>query len=238
MITDFSHFSSNEASEWMDGKNGLMISEHPFMLKGEEWKEKRAELVPSLTPAKLKTYYPVIKSVCSKLTNFVKDNENEFNDCVDATDLLIKYTGEVICDIAWGLEAGAFTSKDDSGFMKMSSKVVVDFFKALGIYLMSYTFPIIRRFLNIEFIKEDTADFFRNLTKLAIESRLNGKERNDFLQFMIDLQDKKHLTHDQFVSRQLVFVFDGVETTAVIAAHILLFVSILELYYIITIDYF
>ncbi|KAL5277984.1 hypothetical protein ACFFRR_002929 [Megaselia abdita] len=225
-ITDFSSFADNEASQWTDGNyDDLMISEHPFVLKGAEWKEKRAELLPSLTPAKIKSYYPVIKSVCSKLTNHIQDNEQEYKNCVDATDLLTKFTGEVMCDIVWGLQAGAFTTKDDSGFMKMSHKLVGDFFTALGRYLTSTSFPILKWFMNIQFVKKDTADFFRNLSKLAIESRMNGKERNDFLQFMINLQDKKHITHDQFVSRQLIFVFDGIDTTAVIATHILLFVA-------------
>lgn len=224
--SDFSSFADNEASEWTKSSKDLLIRYHPFVLTGQEWKNRRSELIPSVTPAKIKSYYPVIKSVCSKLTAHIKENEKLFQNHVDATDLMLKYTGEVVCDVVFGLEAGTFKT-ENCDFMKVSRKLVSDFYNELGKLFISSCFPILRGVFKINFIKDDTANFYRNISKLAIESRLKGNDRNDVLQFLINMQEKNNISHDQFVGNQLMFILDGYDTTAVITAHVLLCVSIL-----------
>uniref|UniRef100_T1GXF6 Cytochrome P450 n=1 Tax=Megaselia scalaris TaxID=36166 RepID=T1GXF6_MEGSC len=198
--SDFSSFADNEASEWTKSSKDLLIRYHPFVLTGQEWKNRRSELIPSVTPAKIKSYYP---------------------NHVDATDLMLKYTGEVVCDVVFGLEAGTFKT-ETCDFMKVSRKLVSDFYNELGKLFISSCFPILRGVFKINFIKDDTANFYRNISKLAIESRLKGNDRNDVLQFLINMQEKNNISHDQFVGNQLMFILDGYDTTAVITAHVLL----------------
>jgi hypothetical protein len=49
MIKHFSSFHDNEFSHMIDKESDPIFGRNPFMLCGEEWKTKRAEITPALS---------------------------------------------------------------------------------------------------------------------------------------------------------------------------------------------
>lgn len=80
LITNFKSFNANELSTSVDKKSDPIFARNPFFLSGEEWKEKRTELSPAFTNNKLKTIYPLVADVCSKLTAYIKRNAKKEAD--------------------------------------------------------------------------------------------------------------------------------------------------------------
>lgn len=62
MIKNFKSFHDNDFSDVVDKETDPLFGRNPFVLTGEEWKEKRGEITPAFTPTR------VIISKIGKLT--------------------------------------------------------------------------------------------------------------------------------------------------------------------------
>lgn len=56
----------------MTSSSDPIISQNPFFQR-ENWKSIRMELVPAFTTNRVKTFYPIITSVCQKLCSYVEE---------------------------------------------------------------------------------------------------------------------------------------------------------------------
>lgn len=57
MIKNFKSFHDNDLSTIVDKEVDPLFGRNPFILTGEEWKEKRAEITPAFTPARVNIYF-------------------------------------------------------------------------------------------------------------------------------------------------------------------------------------
>lgn len=71
MMKNFHHFYDNEAADMMSLSSDPIMGRNPFFQKSVDWKGNRKELVPGFSMNKIKSYYPIMKSVCQKLTNYI-----------------------------------------------------------------------------------------------------------------------------------------------------------------------
>lgn len=225
LISDFRSFHNNESSRWVSREVEPISGSNPFLLTDDVWKEKRAEIVQGLTISKVKTCYPILKNVCKKLTTYIKEHEHYSEKGFDVNDLSLRYTGEVVCDTVWGFEAGSFKEKKNCTFVDTSKKTINQTYYSTIFYYASQVLPFIRNFYTVRFFPVESDKFFCRFLQDAIDVRSKNGERGDFLQHMINLQEKKHLSNTDLVAHQLTFLFDGFETSAVVIAHTLLCVS-------------
>lgn len=88
--------------------------------------------------------------------------------------------------------------------------------------LLMSLFPFVDKiFPNRLFAKKDTAGFIE-LTTYAIETRKSsGSQRDDFLNYLINLQEKKNLNTVDVAALAFVLFIDGFETTSTILANVL-----------------
>uniref|UniRef100_T1H1J0 Cytochrome P450 n=1 Tax=Megaselia scalaris TaxID=36166 RepID=T1H1J0_MEGSC len=127
LITNFKAFHDNDSSHWPIKNVDRMAVSNPFMVAGDAWKDKRIEVVSGITSAKLKTSYPIMKNAATKLSNYLKENLNKTSE-LEAKNFSQKFTGEIIGDFLWGIEAGAFTSPDDDCPIVLSAQDTDKFF--------------------------------------------------------------------------------------------------------------
>lgn len=226
LISDFRSFHNNESSRWVNREVEPIAGANPFVLTDDIWKEKRAEIVQGLTISKIKTCYPIVKSACQKLTTYIKEHAHYSEKGFDVNDLSLRYTGEVVCDTVWGIEAGSFKDKTNCTFVDTSKKTINQTYYSTIFYYASQVLPFIRNFYSVRFFPVESDKFFSRFLQDAIDVRSKNGERGDFLQYMINLQEKKHLSNTDLVGHQLTFLFDGFETSAVVIAHTLLCVSV------------
>ncbi|XP_073848926.1 probable cytochrome P450 28d1 isoform X2 [Musca autumnalis] len=218
----------NESSKWMDRRREPISGSNPFVLPSTAWKIKRAEIVPGLTNSKIRGMYPIIETIGDKLVKYLKQMGRNGEFTIDAKEVSLRYTAEIVADVVWGIEAENFkeTSYEQKPtFFDMSKRMIAQTFKAFKYFFVIGIFPAVRHFIYVRFFPKETDCFFLRLTESALQSRKSTSSRNDFLQHMLDLQCKKGLNDVEILAHQLTFHFDGFETSATLISHSLLLLA-------------
>lgn len=88
MIKYFKYFQGTEMYGIIDKQSDPLFGNHPFMLAGEAWKTKRAEVSPAFTNSRIKAIYPITQEVLAKMVNYIKQEiaKPDF-DGLDAKDV-------------------------------------------------------------------------------------------------------------------------------------------------------
>ncbi|XP_055371662.1 probable cytochrome P450 28d2 [Condylostylus longicornis] len=229
LTTNFKSFHDNQISSWVHHDVDKVAGNNPFSLYGEEWKNMRSILSPALTINRLKISYPVSQETCFKMNNFLRNLQENRNSsksiCVDGKLLALRFTGELITDLIFGLEANAFDLDISKNSIMTSgwNCMINDFKNGFGKFAIFSRIPYLSRILNVRLFSNSTEKFFLKLLNDAIELRLkNPNNRTDFLNFMLSLQERNNFSTEQLLSYALTFGLDGYETTATLFSHTLL----------------
>ncbi|XP_037820699.1 probable cytochrome P450 28d1 isoform X2 [Lucilia sericata] len=233
LITNFKSFQDNESSQWMNRKKEPISGSNPFALPAADWKIKRAEIVPAMTMSRVKGMFSIVEAICKKMNRYLKHIVETGQTTIDAKDIALHFTGEVVADVGWGIEAGNFVidnanlAKEDTPFLSMSKQLIAQTFNAFKYFFIAGIFPIVRYLVYVRFFPEITDRFFLQLTKSALQIRKSNANNNrqDFLQHMMELQQKKGISETEIVAHQLTLLFDGFETSATLISHCLLLLA-------------
>lgn len=95
-------------------------------------------------------------------------------------------------------------------------------FKLIVFFTLAAIFPFITKFVKFSLIPKKVEIFFTRLMEDAIQMRLSGGiERDDFLNFLLELQNKKNLKTVDLTAHTMTFFLDGFETSSIVIANIL-----------------
>lgn len=137
------------------------------------------------------------------------------------------FTSEMVTDCVLGLSAGSFTDKP-TPIMQYVKELFNQPWTFLLFFIITSTFPILRKVIKLRFIPPHVEKFFIDLMGKAVEVRrgqlATGKqfERTDFLDYILQLADKRSMDNRQLLAYTMTFLLDGFETTAAVLAHLLL----------------
>lgn len=224
LVRNFKNFHDSEFGDVLDKEANPLFARNPFMLKGEEWKEKRAEVTPAFTNNRLKALYPLIQEVQDRLTKYI-DNTISKNEPFDARELCAKYTTDVVALSIFGVDAQSFT-KEKPEIREMGRKLLAfDTFFIVKMLVVA-AFPWIKKIFSMRFTEVELDNFFINLMEQALKYRKDNKvQREDFLEYLIQLRDKKGIKNIDMAAHTISFFTDGFETSSVAIAHVLYEVS-------------
>lgn len=158
---------------------------NPFVMKDEEWKEKRTEVAVGMTQNKLKAMYPLIEDVAINCSSYiqkkvVKNPRHTF----DARDLCVRYTCDCVSTCIFAIDGGSF-AEGTSEIIKMGDKMIRSISDAS------------KSFLSKRLMPQDVQDFFVHLMEQAIKYRIDREiERDDLLAHIISLRKKKGISGD------------------------------------------
>lgn len=126
-----------------------------------------------------------------------------------------------------GIKAESFAEKP-SVLMNKISSLFEQNITFIIFALVAGLCPSLTKFYKIRFLPKATEKFFVNLMASAIDLRKseNNKDRIDFFNFIMQLQEKKQLSNMQVTAHTMTFLFDGFETTSLVLSHVLLLVSV------------
>lgn len=225
LIRKFQNFRNSEFTDMIDTEYDPLFAKNPFFLKDEEWKEKRAEITPAFTTNRLKALYPLIQDVSSRMVKYI-NAESKKHEPFEARELSAKFTTDVVSNCIFGVDAESFT-KEKPEIREMGRRLLAPsssvFFK---IFIVS-SFPFLKKFIKIQFTSNDVQKFFVDLMEQALKYREEKKiQREDFLDYVIQLRNKKHISELEMASHTISFFSDGFETSSIAIAHILYEVSI------------
>ncbi|CRL07674.1 CLUMA_CG020631, isoform B [Clunio marinus] len=211
MIKDFKHFRNNEFSTLSNKKKDPVMALNPFVMRDDEWKEKRTEVAVGMTQNKLKSIFPLIEDVARKFAIYIgQEIEKNSRKTFNARDICVRYTCDTVATCIFAIDGGSFT-KDDSAIILMGDKMIRSISDAAKSFLPKRLMP------------QDVEDFFVYLMEEAIKYRTeNGIERDDFLSHIISLKKKKNISDIEMASHGVTFFLDGYDTSSVALAPLFL----------------
>lgn len=213
MIRKFNCFRNNEFADSIDVSDDPLFGKNLFFLKDEEWRERRAELMPAFSTNRLKALYPLIQDVLARMTQYI--NENKKNHPLDTRELCAKYTTDVVTSCIFGLDAESFT-KEQAEIREKGKKIFAQSTSNLVKAMIVMFFPFMNKFLNIKFTMPDIQQFFVDLMEQTLQYREQNKvQREDFLDYVIQLRNKKHISKSDMSSHCISFFSDGTETSSI-----------------------
>ncbi|XP_061386361.1 probable cytochrome P450 28a5, partial [Musca vetustissima] len=224
-VQDFKHFHDNESSQMIDEKTDFLFANNPFVTGGEKWKQRRSEIVPGLTLSRIKSMFPITLAICKRLTNYIeKELKIPTDEGIDAKDLTSRFMADVIADCVMGLESDSFKDINSPLLVKRH-----EMFRFHPIYMIiTGLLPMIAKIKKVRSISKEFEDYFVDLMEKSIEMRKShaaAQERVDFLNYLLQLQAKKNLTHMELCAHAMTFILDGFETVSSILAHTLLLLA-------------
>ncbi|EDW85277.2 uncharacterized protein Dwil_GK18442 [Drosophila willistoni] len=228
-VSNFSSFHDNEISKFVSQKVDKILANNPFALTGNAWKKKRAEITPGLTAKRVGAIYPVTQSVCRQFVDYIKGQQlMASSEGLNAKDLCLCYTTEVVADCVLGISAKSFTD-NPTPLVDMIKRVFEQSFGLKFFTMIANIWPPIRKFFTVGLFAKDVEEFFFDLMQKCIYLRRQDpklQDRTDFLNYMLlHLQDKKGLNTPELISHTVSILTDGFGTTALVLAHTLLLLA-------------
>ncbi|XP_061396361.1 probable cytochrome P450 28d1 [Musca vetustissima] len=223
-VNDFKHFHDNALSDTIDEKSDAIVGNNPFFLRGEEWKERRNELVPGMSPNRIKNVYPVTLEICKRLTDFIRQQAGEQNNNgIGAYELFLRYTTEVVSDCVLGIHVGTLNNEPSSFLDRI--KNLFHLTPSQIMYQIAIAFiPSLKKILKTKFFTTTNAQYFLNLMSdsIALRQKEGHSQRADFLNFLLQLKEKKNYNNLILTAHAMTFLTDGFLTTSQSIAHCLL----------------
>lgn len=56
----------------LNEKSDPLLAFNPFFLTGDAWKDKRTEITPAFSHARIKAMFPLIESACTNMLEYLK----------------------------------------------------------------------------------------------------------------------------------------------------------------------
>nr|AFU86439.1 cytochrome P450 CYP6FJ1v2 [Laodelphax striatellus] len=185
LIKDFTHFEDRgfTINEKIEPINANIAN-----LSGQTWRALRYKLLPTFTTGKLKQMFDQIVYCSDNIFDYVNSKTEPF----EAKLTMQKFNLNVIGTVAFGLNIDACREDPETErFLTLSIKF---FYPSLKTILKSFfrmCSPKLSDLLRLRMIDDEVADFFTHMVRDTIAQRKqSGQRRNDFLQLMLDLQEK------------------------------------------------
>lgn len=217
MIRNFKSFHDNEFGDMIDKKTDPLFARNPFFLTGEEWKDKRAEITPAFTASRLKALYPLIEDVMGRMVKYIHSK----NETLEARELCAKYTTDVVSNAIFGIDAQSFT-KENPEIREMGRKLLAPAGSFIFKMVLVSAMPFLKNVLSLRFTQVEIEKFFIDLMDQALKYRADNKvQREDFLDHLIQLKNKKGIEKIEMAAHTISFFTDGFETSSIAIAHVL-----------------
>lgn len=223
LVSNFKGFHDNPFVELLGGKDtDPLMGRNPFFLKGQEWKDKRSEITPAFTLARIKCMFPNIENVAKLMIAYLNDKIKKSSDggktVVEGKELSSCFTLEVVSNCIYGLDSGAFTD-NPSPLKKYASTIFQSDFAMIVYFILITFFPILKKVYTRPFVSKEVNDYFRDLMRQAIALRKEKNiQRDDYLNYLLEMNKKKPMTEIEMAAHTVTFFLDGYETSSIVIA--------------------
>ncbi|KYM94811.1 PREDICTED: cytochrome P450 9e2-like [Cyphomyrmex costatus] len=195
-----------------------------FALRGEKWRQVRSLLSPAFTSSKMKNMFKLMSDCGVDFSNYLAQLPPE-QRILQMKDVFTRYTNDVIATCAFGVSVDSMKNPENKFYLYGKEATVFSTFAFIKFYIFR-TLPLLARLINLKVIRQQIADFFRDLIETTIKTRdKNGIVRPDMLQLMMETRGKEgkaELTTEDMVAQAFVFFFAGFDSTSTLmsfAAH-------------------
>ncbi|XP_049547998.1 probable cytochrome P450 28a5 [Anopheles darlingi] len=211
LIKDFKNFQDNEFADSVNKESDPIFGRNPFMLKGEEWKQKRAEVTPAFTTSRMKSLFPLIEDVARRAQKYINSNTKQ---PIETRELCAKYTTDVVSSCIFAADAQSFTS-DKPEIREMGRQLLEPNFQIMLMFFLVGFLPSLKKMIPVSIVPKHVERFFTQLMEDAVAYREKNKiQRADYLDYLISLKSKKSLNTLDMAAHGVSFFVDGFETSS------------------------
>ncbi|XP_049938317.1 probable cytochrome P450 6a20 [Schistocerca serialis cubense] len=232
LVRDFPSFHDNSAC--VDENLDPLFARNPFFLKGEKWRKLRSQLSPSFTASRLKPMFLLMKEVCDDLVRVLKDHSKAGGDGVEAHEICLRYTTDVVTSCALGIKGGAL-SDQKSEMLEMFNLILEPNTNSAIRFMIAYVCPRLASLLRLRCVPKKVDKFLRGVVSQTVARRQHeGVYRNDYLQMLVELKtkgyldgagqvlaDKTFFTDLDIAAQIMTFMTDGVHTSSTAMSFVL-----------------
>ncbi|XP_065366572.1 cytochrome P450 6a9-like [Calliphora vicina] len=221
LIKDFNKFTDrgfyhNEKDDPLSGQL--------FLIDGQKWRRMRNKLSPTFTSGKMKHMFPIVREIGEQFVKVLEQMAKHQPD-IEMREMLARFTTDVIGSCAFGIECGSLKNPY-AEFRVMGKRSVEDHRHGRLVMAFISSFPKLAAKLHFKLFPEDIINFFLRIVRESVEYReKNNVRRNDFMDMLIDLKNKKlvkaehgedltNLTMEEITAQAHVFFNAGFETSS------------------------
>ncbi|XP_061394730.1 probable cytochrome P450 28a5 [Musca vetustissima] len=229
LVKDFQKFRDNEISTMVDEKSDFTMANNPTAMKGDEWVERRAELLPGLAMTRLKSGFSVTSKICKKLINHI-ERESKSKGCpvtFDINELSLRLACEIVSDSVLGHKAETFSCRKPLAIFHQVKAYSEQSFIHIIYMVLTGLLPSLKKYKKLRFVRQSIEKYFVRLIRDAFRKRQQHGEqrtRSDFINYLLQLHERKRLKMDELTGHALSVLLDGYVTIAQAVAHCLLLV--------------
>ncbi|KAJ8680729.1 hypothetical protein QAD02_016516 [Eretmocerus hayati] len=187
-------------------------------MAGDRWREARSLLSPAFTSSKMKGMFELMIECAKNFVDHVEKRPKSENNMVDTKDLFTKYTNDVIATCAFGIGVNSLEDPNNDFYVLGKKATSLGFIDTMK-FFVARSFPKLIKILNIKFVDDRVATFFKTIISDTVITRDEKNiRRPDMIQLMMDARgkDSKHLKLDitEMTAQAFIFFFGGFETTS------------------------
>lgn len=219
LVKNFSSFHDTSFGKLLHLESDPLLARNPFFLCGQAWKDKRSEITPAFSPARIKAMFPLIDEICDRITKHLTTKQNE---AIEARDLCSRFTCDVVSNCIFAADAESFQHKNPKVWTM--AKQIFGGGEVVGQikFLITAIAPGLAQLLKFRFVPTETQDFFCDLMTQAVKQRQGlGNVRQDYLEYLLQMQGKKNVSELELAANAITFFIDGFETSAAAIACVL-----------------
>ena len=228
MVKQFNNFPNRRKYATMDQP---LIDKIMFNLDGDEWKQHRALLKPTLNPIRLKASYPRIEKLLRGMLEVMEQKAKNQGGQLDISLPIGCFCMDVIAGIGFDLDCNCIGNPKNDFLVK--ARHFLDTFGERTFTFALFAPPFFKHILDwlgIMIMPKKEIMFLREFTRQAIEVRRSKPDeqrgREDFFQFMIDnsvVRDEKKsnagpstklLSLEELYGSSLTYFLAGYDTSA------------------------
>ncbi|XP_049771208.1 probable cytochrome P450 6a14 isoform X2 [Schistocerca cancellata] len=188
LLKDFGHFQHRGLK--VDEEHDP-LSAHLFNLGGPRWRALRTKLTPTFTSGKMKLMFPLMEACARDMVAALQPLADRGED-VEMKEWNARFTTDVIGTCAFGIQCNSLRDPE-SEFRRMGRGLFTSPIRNL------FNFVLVRigYLLRIKFLSPEHERFFMGVVRETVEYRKkNGVVRNDFVNLLLQLQEKGHVDPD------------------------------------------
>ncbi|GJQ73208.1 Cyp6a9 [Trypoxylus dichotomus] len=219
LVKDFQHFT-DRGLYYNEKKQP--ISANLFFIEGQRWRNLRHRLTPTFTSGKMKMMFKTMLRCTEPLASAFKEMASN-REAIDIKESLARFTTDVIGSCAFGIECNSFL-EPNSEFRQHGKAIFhqTPFDQMKLLFVQS--FPNLSRSLGIVLLNNKSGAFLTNMaTETYNYRKRNNVRRDDFMQILIDLKDKKgdpkdkenSITMNELIAQASLFFIAGFDTSSV-----------------------
>lgn len=217
LIKDFNNFENRGVffNELDDPLSATL-----FSIEGQKWRTLRHKLSPTFTSGKMKHMLPLVLRVAEEMSKVFKEKLSSPRE-LEITDLVGRYTADVIGSCAFGLDCNS-QRDPNAEFVIMGKRAVTErrYYGLMDFFI--FGFPKLSRRLRLQITVPEVGDFYMRIVRETIDYRLKTKEkRNDFMDMLIELYEKHQagnteegLSFEELAAQAFIFFVAGFETSS------------------------